>query len=81
MNPALSVDRPYVLSPKTPEGNLAVLRKAWDDMLRDPELLAEAARRKWPVAPTSYREIESFYHKAVAELTPEIVAELKLLFP
>jgi tripartite-type tricarboxylate transporter receptor subunit TctC len=81
VNNALSVDRPYVLSPGTPEDRVAILRQAWADMLKDPQLIAEAEKRRWRVVPTSYEKMEAFYRQAVRETPPDVLKQLKELFP
>jgi tripartite-type tricarboxylate transporter receptor subunit TctC len=81
INQALSMDRPYVLSPGTPAERLKELRQAWGTMLKDPKFKADAARRKWRIVPTSYGTVETFYRTAASGTPPDVVAELKALFP
>jgi tripartite-type tricarboxylate transporter receptor subunit TctC len=81
VNQALSVDRPYVLSPGTPADRVGILRQAWDAMLRDPALIADAERLHWRIVPTSYEKMEAFYRKAVSDTPPDVIKELKELFP
>jgi tripartite-type tricarboxylate transporter receptor subunit TctC len=81
INNALSVDRPYVLSPGTPEDRIAILRRAWADMLRDPQLIAEAERLRWRIVPTPYEKMEAFYRQAVTDTPPDVLKQLKELFP
>ena len=38
------ITRPYFLSPGTPKNPVQLLRKAFADTLKDPELLAEAKK-------------------------------------
>lgn len=81
INSALSVDRPYVLSPGTPPDRVAVLRQAWTDMLNDPELIAEAQRLHWRIIPTPYAKIEAAYKQLVKGTPPDVIGQLKVLFP
>ena len=81
VNNALSVDRPYVLSPGTPEDRVATLRRAWSEMLTDPQLIAEAARLRWRIVPTPYEKLEAFYRQAVTDTPPDVLKQLKELFP
>lgn len=81
VNNALSVDRPYVLSPGTPEDRVAILRAAWAAMLKNPDLLAEAGKRRWRIVPTSYETMEAFYRQAVTDTPPDVLKQLKELFP
>lgn len=81
VNEGLSVARPYALSPGTPEANLRVLRAAWQKMLEDKAFLAEVEQRKWDFVPTSYDRLENFYKKVIKETPPDVVSELKAIFP
>lgn len=80
VNEALSMDRPYVLPPKTPPERLKELRQAFGEMLEDKDFIAAATKRKWHIVPTSYDKVESFYGK-VKNIPPEVVQQLRELFP
>jgi hypothetical protein len=58
-----------------------VLRQAWAAMLTDPGLIAEAERRHWRIVPTPYEKMEAFYKQAVNETPPDVIKQLKVLFP
>jgi tripartite-type tricarboxylate transporter receptor subunit TctC len=61
-----------------PADRLAILRNAFDAMLKDPELLAEAAKAKLPIEPMSGAELD----KVVAEMfeaDPKTMATVKKL--
>ena len=61
-----------------PEDRLAVLRKAFDEMLKDPDFLAEAAKTNLAIEPMSGVELD----KVVAEMfeaNPKTVAAVKSL--
>ncbi len=45
--------RPFVTHAAVPADRLAILRQAFDKAVRDPELLADAARLRMPVSPRS----------------------------
>jgi tripartite-type tricarboxylate transporter receptor subunit TctC len=81
INNALSMDRPYVLPPGTPAERVAELRQAWSNMLKDNGFSAAAAKRRWTIVPTSYDKVEAFYRKAAHETPPDVIKELKELFP
>lgn len=71
--------RPYVAPPGTPKDRLELLRKAFQDTMRDPELLADAEKSKLDIEPVSAAELE----KTVAglfKLDPPLVARLKEIF-
>ena len=50
--------RPYVLPPKTPKEQLATLRNAFMQTMKDPEFLAEAAKAKLDINPLDGAELE-----------------------
>ena len=61
-----------------PADRLAILRKAFDAMLQDPELLAEAEKAKLPIEPMSGADVD----KVVAEMfeaDPKTMATVKKL--
>ncbi len=68
--------RPYVLPPATPKERVQILRKAFQDTMRDSEFLSDAKKSKLDVEPVSGEEME----RTVAELfklSPSLVAKLK----
>jgi tripartite-type tricarboxylate transporter receptor subunit TctC len=81
INEGLAVARPYALPPNTPKERVAILRKAWDEMLQDQAFLAEVEKRKFNFVPTSGEKLEAFYKKVIAETPPDVVAFLKEMFP
>ncbi len=71
--------RPYVAPPGTPKDRVLVLRKAFIEAMRDPELLADAAKSKLDIEPVSAEDLE----KTVAglfKLSPALLATLKEIF-
>jgi len=68
--------RPFLLPPGTPKERVQILRKAFQDALKDPALLAEAQKAKLTLDPLTGDELE----RLVAEiftLDPGLVAKLK----
>jgi tripartite-type tricarboxylate transporter receptor subunit TctC len=67
------VGRPWVAPEGVPEKTVAILRKAFDDTMADPEFKADAAKRKLELDPTSGAEIQ----KVVEDIfkTPSAVVE------
>ena len=68
--------RPYVLPPGTPKDRVAILRKAFLDTLKDPDLLADAKKARLDIEPVSGEEMESMVAK-LFKLKPSLVAKLK----
>lgn len=54
--------RPYFLAPGTPKARVNILRKAFADALKDPELLAEAKKASFVIEYVSGEELEGIVH-------------------
>jgi hypothetical protein len=68
--------RPFAAPPGIPEDRKAVLRKAFDDTMNDPEFLAEAKKLRLDVNPVSGAAIE----KLIGELyqtQQDVIAEAR----
>ena len=68
---------PFGVAP-IPADRLAILRKAFDDMIKDPEFLADAAKTSMEIEPMSGVELD----KVVADMfeaEPKTVAAVKKL--
>ena len=57
---------PYVAPPGVPSQQVGILRAAFDATIRDPDLLADAAKQRLPLAPISGAEIEALIAKTYA---------------
>jgi len=68
--------RPIVAPPGVSAERVKILREALNKTLRDPELLSEAKKREWPVAPMAGEELESLAKEVIAQ-PPEVVQRLK----
>ena len=55
--------RPYVLPPKTPKEQVATLRNAFMQTMKDPEFLAEAAKAKLDINPLDGAELERTFER------------------
>ncbi len=65
--------RPYVLPPGVPPKRVTALRQAFMDTLRDPNLLAEAAKMRLDIKPVSGDEIQALVAKMYG--APKAVVE------
>ena len=75
---AASFARPFVLPPGTPKDRVQVLRRAFQDTLKDGAFLAEAEKAKLTIGPVTGEELE----RMVAELftlDAGLVAKLKAI--
>jgi tripartite-type tricarboxylate transporter receptor subunit TctC len=68
--------RPYVLPPGTPKDRVEILRKAFMEIVKDPELLNEASKANFEINPGSGEELERNV-KDLLRLEPALVARLK----
>ena len=55
--------RPFSVPPGTPKDRLELLRKAYAETLRDPELLAEAKKLKLDIDPVSGEDIDGYVNE------------------
>lgn len=70
--------RPYVLPPGTPKDRVEILRRAFMETVRDPELLNEAAKANLEINPGSGEELERNV-KELLRIEPSLVARLKAI--
>jgi tripartite-type tricarboxylate transporter receptor subunit TctC len=68
--------RPFVVSPGTPKERVQILRKGLADVLKDPELLAEAKKANLDINPLDGAELEQRV-KEIFSLNPSLVEKLK----
>jgi len=68
------IGRPFAAPPGIPADREAALRKAFDDTLKDPGLLAEAAKEKIDLAPMTGAEVDALLGKLYA-IPPDVIAK------
>jgi tripartite-type tricarboxylate transporter receptor subunit TctC len=68
--------RPWLTPPGVPAERVKILREAWNRTMKDEEFLAEAKKRRWPVAPVAGEELDSLAKDVTAQ-PPEVVQRLK----
>ena len=71
--------RPLIASPGTPGDRVAVLRAAYEKVVKDPDLLAEAKKMRIDVVPVSGEKLQGMA-KEVMNQPPEVTAQIKKLF-
>jgi tripartite-type tricarboxylate transporter receptor subunit TctC len=76
-----AMGRPFAAPPGTPPGKVELLRKAFDDTMKDPEFLADGKTMQAEISPTSGAEAQALIAKVYA--TPRDVVERakKLITP
>jgi tripartite-type tricarboxylate transporter receptor subunit TctC len=70
--------RPWTAPPGMAADRLKILRDSWISTLKDPELLAEAKKRNWPVEPVGGEQLATLAKEVIAQ-PPEVIARLKKL--
>jgi tripartite-type tricarboxylate transporter receptor subunit TctC len=65
--------RSYVVPPETPAQEIEILRKAFDETVRDPQFLADAEKLRISIAPLGGAEVQEVINKLYA--TPKGVVE------
>ena len=73
---ATTLGRPIAAPPRLSGEQTKILRDAYSNTLRDPELLAETAKRGWDVEPLSGAELESLAKDVVVQ-PKEVIDRMK----
>jgi tripartite-type tricarboxylate transporter receptor subunit TctC len=68
--------RPYVLPPGTPKERVQMVRKAFEQVLKDPELVSEAKKANLDIEPVTGEEMESIVNR-LFKLEPAIMNKWK----
>jgi len=76
MSADTAIARSIVTTPDTPPERVAALRKAFDQAMKDPDLLAEAKRAKQDISPMSGEEVQEIVN-SIVNTPPEVVARAK----
>ena len=71
--------RPLMAAPGTPADRVATLRAAYENTVKDPDLLAEAKKLRIEVVPLSGEKLQGMA-KEVMTQPPEVIAQIKKLF-
>ena len=71
--------RPYTFPPGVPADRVALVRKAFDDTMKDPKFLAEAKKLKRPVNPTKGADLQRMWKDSIAA-SPEDKAIVSQIF-
>ena len=73
---AESFGRPIIGTPGIPADRVAMLRQAFDQSMKDPELLAETQKQRMDVDPTSGASLEKLAQQ-ILQQPPEVLARVK----
>jgi tripartite-type tricarboxylate transporter receptor subunit TctC len=75
------IGRPVAAPPGVPTERLEVLRRAFDETMRDPEFLAEAEKLQLEIEPLSAHEIDALLANAFATPKPIVAQAAELIEP
>ena len=67
-----AMGRPFAAPPGIPDDRKAALIKAFDETMKDPDLLAEAAREKMDIAPMTGHEVDELLGQLYA-IPPDVI--------
>ena len=70
------IGRAFLAPPETPVDRIAVLRKAYDETMRDPQLLAEIDQSHSEFSPLSGDKLQRLV-AATADVSPTLVARIR----
>jgi tripartite-type tricarboxylate transporter receptor subunit TctC len=73
------VGRPFIMSKDVPPDHLAIVRKAFDDTMKDPGFLADMAKQQLPVHPIAGDQAEKIVDELLA-VPAAIVAQAKPIY-
>src|SRR5205085_4590886 len=79
VNAGDEVGRPFIMSRQVPAERLAILRKAFNDTMKDFAFLADMEKQQLPVNPLTAEESEAIVAK-LAKASPEAVAKAKAIY-
>ena len=79
LNASNELGRPFVMSGETPAELVAIMRKAFDDTMKDANFLAESARQGLPVSPVAGVEAAGIVDR-IMSISPETIARAKKIY-
>jgi tripartite-type tricarboxylate transporter receptor subunit TctC len=71
--------RPFIMSKAVPADHLAIVRKAFDDTMKDPGFLSDMAKEQLPVHPLTGQDAENIVGELMT-VSPDVVAEAKPIY-
>jgi len=79
LNGGDEVGRPFIMSKQVPADHLAIVRKAFDDTMKDPAFLAEMDKGQLPVHPITGQQAEKIVGELLA-VPANVVAQAKPIY-
>ena len=79
LNAADEIGRPFIMSKQVPTERLAIMRKAFNETMKDKTFLAEMEKQTNPVNPLTGEEAEAVVAK-MAGVSPAIAAKARQIY-
>jgi tripartite-type tricarboxylate transporter receptor subunit TctC len=79
LNAADEVGRPFIMSRQVPAERVAIMRKAYDETMKDPAFIADMQKQQLPLNPLTGIESEQVVGKMV-NVPPSVVAKAKAIY-
>ena len=78
LSASVAIARPLIASPGAPPDRIAALRKAFDEAIRSPELLADTAKMDMDISPLDGEKSQRV-SDAIVNAPPAVVARAKAI--
>jgi tripartite-type tricarboxylate transporter receptor subunit TctC len=79
LNGGDELGRMFIMSKAAPPDRVAVIRRAFEDTMKDPAYLAEMAKQELPVHPLSGEQAEAIVNELI-DVPPQIIAKAKPVY-
>jgi tripartite-type tricarboxylate transporter receptor subunit TctC len=79
LNGADDVGRPFIMSKQVPPDRVAIMRKAYDDTVKDPAFIADMDKQQLPLNPMTGVEAETVVNKLI-NVPPAVIAKAKAIY-
>jgi tripartite-type tricarboxylate transporter receptor subunit TctC len=79
LDAADEVGRPFVMSKQAPADHVAIIRKAFNETMKDKAFLADMEKQQFPVLPLTGEEAEVIVNKMMSA-PPEVLAKAKAIY-
>jgi len=79
LDAADGVGRPFIMSKQVPADRVAIIRKAFNETMRDKDFLADMEKQQFPVNPLTGDEAETIVAKMM-NAPPAVVAKAKAIY-
>ncbi len=77
---ASEIGKFILTTPEVPPQRVAALRKAFDDVVKDPDFLSEANRLRIEIDPLTGVELQKIVHE-VQSIPPDVIEKVKAIYP